>query len=288
MTVRASMATVGRIGLTAALSPLFCALGLVGPLWAVVCLTIPLTLEVVVSALLARAPLRQLAEDAEPAPRHGEILRFGLTVSIGYVFLTLSGYMVASFISRAHDPERLLPVYYFAQGLAGPCAYGATRVQALVISYSAGRGTNRRLFGYAVLAGLVLGVLPLAAILPGVMEFYYGTLQKLPLTDLPLVRTTALALVAVPFMVALRAYGEGRAAFLKRPEVILVGQATFMATVTAVAFFALNLGVPGNLIGVIALSAGNLCSAGTVILVLGQQWHGDLPVPPTRPATVAR
>ena len=42
-----------RIILTALLSPLFCVLGLVGPIWAVVCLTIPVALEALVSGVLA-------------------------------------------------------------------------------------------------------------------------------------------------------------------------------------------------------------------------------------------
>ena len=44
-TGKASVATIARIILTALLSPLFCMLGLVGPIWAVVCLTIPVALE---------------------------------------------------------------------------------------------------------------------------------------------------------------------------------------------------------------------------------------------------
>jgi len=47
-TGKASLATIGRIILTALLSPLFCTIGLVGPLWAVICLTLPVALEVVV------------------------------------------------------------------------------------------------------------------------------------------------------------------------------------------------------------------------------------------------
>lgn len=290
MTMRATAATLGRIVLTAALSPLFCAMGLVGPVWAVVCLTIPLGLEVVVSWALARGPVRALEQKqtAEAEPTHAEILRFGLTVSLGYVFLSMAGYLVASIIARAASPERVLPAYYFAQGLAGPCTYGATRVQALVISFSSGKQTNTRLVGYAVVAGGVLGVLPLAAVMPGVITFYYHRLQQLPVADLGLARATACALVLVPLMAALRAYGEGRAAYLRRPEVILVGQATFMGTVTATAFFALNLGVAGNLIGALALAVGNLCAAGTVMLVLGTHWRSDAPLPPTRPAAVAR
>ena len=57
-TTKASMATIARIILTALLSPLFCYLGLVGPVWAVVCLTIPVALEALVSGIFAAPFIR--------------------------------------------------------------------------------------------------------------------------------------------------------------------------------------------------------------------------------------
>ena len=50
-TGKASLATMLRIALTAALSPLFCIVDLVGPLWALVCLTLPVGLECLMAKL---------------------------------------------------------------------------------------------------------------------------------------------------------------------------------------------------------------------------------------------
>ena len=66
-TGKASLATILRILFTAALSPLFCLADAVGPLWAVVCLSFPVVLEVAASAWLARPYLARL-EDSETAP----------------------------------------------------------------------------------------------------------------------------------------------------------------------------------------------------------------------------
>ena len=90
-----------------------------------------------------------------------------------------------------------------------------------------------------MVVGAVAGTLPLIFTLPGLCEFYYATLQKLPRRDLGLVRMSAFSMVLVPFSVSLRAFGEGRAAFLKKPEVILTGQAVYLGVVTSVAFFCL-------------------------------------------------
>ena len=72
-TGRASLATVGRIVLTALLSWLFCFMGLVGPILAVVCLTIPVLLEVAISMLLARRYLLRLPAATKSPPKAMEI-----------------------------------------------------------------------------------------------------------------------------------------------------------------------------------------------------------------------
>jgi hypothetical protein len=274
---------VGRIVLTALLSPVFCWVGLVGPVWAVVCLTVPLGVELIASVALASPFIRALEAESGPVASRGEVLRFALTLSVGYVFLSLSAYIVGSFAARASEPERMLPAYYLALGLTSPVAYGASRLQALVLSYSGSRAANSRLIGFSLCAGAVLGMLPLLFILPGVCRVYYVVLQKLPAADLALARIAAAGLAIVPLSAALRAYGEGRAAYLKRPEVILTGQAVYLGMVSATAFFSLALGVPGNLIGAVAVTVGNLCASGTVILALGGLWRS---APPTAAAVI--
>lgn len=286
-TARAYVATLGRIVLTAALSPLFCAVGLVGPLWAVVCLTLPLLVEIAVSWALARRLIARLEPDRETVASLGEILRFSLTLSVGTVFLSMSGYVMGAFVARAPEPERVLPAAYLALGLVTPVNFGASRVQALVVSFAGERNAVGRLWRFALMAGAVLGMLPLLFQIPGLRELYYVSLQKLPPGDLGIAATTAFGMVLAPLTVAFRSLCEGRAAFLRRPEIVLGGQGIYLGIMTSTAFIALQAGASGSLLIPIAVISGNVVSAGAMVLMLGRQWH-DAPVPLVQPVLPGR
>ncbi len=278
---RASLATILRIILTTAMAPLFCYFGAVGPIWAVVCLSIPVALEVAISARLAAPFIKDLKPSPETPPTRKALALFNLPISVSGYLLTLSAILLGAFIARAAEPERMLPAYYLALGLATPVAFGATRLQEVVLTFHAPTGKDRRTLPFALVAGAVLGVLPLVCILPGLAEFYYVRLQNLAEADLPLVRATALSLVVFPWCVALRAQGEGLCGFAKKPMTIVVGQGAYLFTVAAVGALALWAGVAGNLIGALALSLGNIASTIVVRLVLNRIKQHEIPVPPT-------
>lgn len=278
---RASLATLMRIVLTAMLSPLFCFLGAIGPIWAVVCLAIPVALEVSVSALLAKPFIAALKPSDTPPPTKKELLRFNLPLSISGYLLTLSAMLMGAFIARAADPERMLPAYYLALGLATPVAYGATRLQEVVLTFNPRHNRDRRTLWFALWAGTALGLLPLLFTLPGPAEFYYVRLQNLDPADLPLVRVAAWVLTIFPIGVALRAQGEGLAGYLKKPMTIIAGQGAYLTTIFLSGTMALWLGIPGNLIGAVGLCLSNIASTFTVRMLLKRSKHRALPVPPT-------
>ena len=89
-TGRASLATLGRIVLTALLSSVFCFTGLVGPIWAVVCLTIPVLLELAISIGLAHRFLHRLPTSTPSPSKAKEIFFFNLPLAIGGIFLVFS------------------------------------------------------------------------------------------------------------------------------------------------------------------------------------------------------
>ena len=278
---RASLATLARIVITALLAPLFCALGAVGPVWAVVCLSLPVALEVVASALLAAPFMAALPSVQGVPPRKRELFWFNLPLSAGGYLLSLSAILLGAFIARAAAPERMLPAYYLSLGLATPVAFAATRLQEVVLSFHPPQSKERRTIVFALLAGGILGLLPLIFILPGLAEFYYVRLQNLAPADLPIVRLTALGLVAFPITVALRAQGEGLAGVARKPMTVIVGQAAFLSTVLTTSALTLHLGVAGNWIGPLALSLGNLASTTVARLLLGRFKRQDRPVPGT-------
>jgi hypothetical protein len=277
-TGKASLATIGRIILTALLSLLFCNLELVGPIWAVVCLTIPVAVEVLVSRIFASPFLRSLKSCPQNPPGAKEIFKFNLPLSVGGYFLSASAVILAGFIARAPDPDRILPVYYLALGLANPVAFAATRIQTIVLAFPPQSSKDRQTFRFCLAAGAVLGILPLIFILPGLAEFYFIRLQKLGTQDLLLVRMTVMSLIFFPFSVAVRAQSEGLAAWLKKPITVLAGHAIFMGTIIATGFALLFLGVPGQLIGPVGLTLGSLASSATIRILLDRGKASAIPV----------
>ena len=277
-TGKASLATIVRILLTAMLSLLFCTLELVGPIWAVVCLTIPVAMEVLISRIFATPFLKSLKSCPEDPPGAMEIFKFNLPLSVGGYFLSASAVILAAFIARTPDPDRILPVYYLALGLANPVAFAATRIQTIVLAFPPQSAKDRRTFRFCLAAGAVLGILPLIFILPGLAEFYFIKLQKLGAQDLPLVRLTAISLICFPFSVAIRAQSEGLAAWSKKPITVLTGHAMFMVAIIATGFVLLFLGTPGYLIGPVGLTLGSLASSVTMRVVLDRGEESALPV----------
>ena len=67
-TGKASLATIVRIVVTALLAPLFCIMNLVGPIWAVACLTLPVALECLLARLFAHPFLKKLKSSAATPP----------------------------------------------------------------------------------------------------------------------------------------------------------------------------------------------------------------------------
>ena len=185
----------------------------IGPIWAVVCLTIPVAMEVLISRIFAAPFLNSLESCPKDPPGAMEIFKFNLPLSVGGYFLSASAVILAAFIARTPDPDRILPVYYLALGLANPVAYAATRIQTVVLAFPPQSARDRRTFRFCLGAGAVLGVLPLIFIFPGLAEFYFIKLQKLGAQDLSLVRLTAISLICFPFSVSIRAQSEGLAAW---------------------------------------------------------------------------
>ncbi len=280
-TAKASIATIGRIVITAVLAPIFSNMGLVGPVWAVVCLTLPVALECLVAKLYADPFIKTLRPSVDKTPRAIEMFMFNLPLSVGGYLLSASAMIMGAFIARAPDPERILPVCYLAMGLANPVAYAATRVQTTVLAFPPKSLKDPLTFRFGLAAGLCLGLLPLTFILPGLIELYYVTLQKLDPADLGLIRITAVALVSYPLSVAIRAQSEGLAAWSKKPTTVMAGHSVFLLTILASGFILLFAGAQGYVICAVSLSLGSLSSSATMRILMSQSRSKPAPVAPT-------
>jgi hypothetical protein len=280
-TAKASLATLARIAVTAALSPLFCMMDLVGPIWALACLTLPVALECVTARVFADPFLKKLNPSTATPPGASEIFFFNLPLSIGGYLLSASAVILGAFIARAPEPERVLPICYLALGLANPVAFAATRIQTMVLAFPPASLKDRLTFRFALSAGAILGLLPLIFIMPGLIELYYVTLQKLKPADLGLVRITVVALIFYPFSVAVRAQSEGLAAWLKRPTTVMAGHMVFMTAFVVSGFILVIWGAAGYVICGVVLPVGSLASSATMRALMSRSRPKPIPVAPT-------
>ena len=252
----ANAATIARILLTAAFTPLFVRLGWVGWGWGVLAITLPIFLELALTQLFARPYNRQVPE-RKPEERITNLrtqFLFTIPITFGSFLLALSAFMIGAFISRSAEPLRMLPIHYITLGVINPVCYGALRMQAVVISFPSKEKWNWPVFRYACVAGAALALIPLVAQIPAVANWYFGSVQNLAPGDIGLAKQSILAAMALPFLQSIRGHAEGIAAWRRRPNAILAGQAVYLGVLMCALFIGLALKVPGNIIGVAAIT----------------------------------
>ncbi len=284
-TGRAYAATLGRILLTIVLAYIFCTIALAGPFWAIICLAIPVLLESGVLYIMAKPFIKALPVSGK-TPSTRTILTYAASFSLGQLFISLSGYIIGSFAARAPNPEITLPVYYAVISLFNAVSFAATRISATVITFYED-GLNRKILKkFAIVSGLVLGMLPLIFIIPFFCRWYYLDVQHLPSSVVPLIIQTSLMLILMPLSIGMRTYCEGKAAYLKKPVAILSGQAIYIAMVAIASFFALNLGAGGTQIGPIALFFGNIIAALVILFSINLERREEIEIPPSPPSSI--
>ena len=247
----ANLATVARIALTFAFAVAFPHFGWVGPDWGLFALTVPVLLEWLLSEAFAAKYERRLkgGEGASVA----EQFRFTVPLSFGYGLLAVSPFMMATFIGRTADPTDMLAIHYVTLGIANPVSYAALRMQAVAIQFPPEWEGDRRLLKFAVAAGALLGLIPLAFSTPPIGDWYYGGCQNIPPRILGTTRLVSFLYSFICMIHAVRGRVEGLAALRKRPRAVMTGQiAYFLALVASLAAM-LPLGVPGWTMALISI-----------------------------------
>ena len=89
--------------------------------------------------------------------------------------------------------------------------------------------------------------------IPAAARWYFGSVQNLPAADIPLAAKAMLLVTILPILQSLRGHAEGLAAWRRRPNAVLAGQAMFLASLVCALFIMLNLGTGGYVMGVIAI-----------------------------------
>ena len=141
-------------------------------------------------------------------------------------------------------------------------------MQTVAIKFPPEYAGDRRLLAYAVVAGLLLGVVPLAFSTPWLGGWYFGTYQNVP----PRIVGTARLAIGIYSLIAVihavRARVEGIAALAKLPKAIMAGQIAYTTSLFMVCSILLPIDVPGWAMAVTAIFIAPVCVTATIYAVL--------------------
>lgn len=265
----ANLATIVRVVLCAVFPFAFIPLGLVGPRWGLAALTIPCIVEWLLSHLFARRFVRKL-KDGGVANECGvgTQFKFTLPLSFGGFLMASAPFMVAFFVGRSIDSVAMLAIHYVTIGLANPVAYGALRMQAVAIQFPPEFPNDHRIFKFVAVAGLILGLIPLAAAHPSLCRWYFHTVQNIPSNNITLAQIVIACYALWPILQTFRGFAEGAAARLKRPRAILFAQIAYIASMTLVLWLLMLLHTPGWIMALIAIFTATASALAVVSLQL--------------------
>lgn len=247
----ANLATVARIALTFAFAVAFPRIGWVGPDWGLFALTVPVLLEWLMSAAFAAKYRRRLASGEGASV--WEQFRFSVPLSFGGGLLAVSPFMTAAFVGMAENATEMLAIHYVTLGIANPVSYAALRMQAVAIQFPPEWKGDRRLLGFAVVAGLLLGCVPLAFSTPVLGNWYYGGCQNIPRHILGTTRLVSFIYAFICVIHAVRGRVEGLAALAKRPSAVMSGQIAYFVALVLTLAVTFAVGMPGWAMAVTAI-----------------------------------
>ena len=287
---KANVATLVRIAVTLACAAVFPRVGWVGAYWGLLALTLGVMVELAVTWLYARPYVAALPNrpngsqqgdskrttTREPpnlsTSQHlnltWEQFRFTLPLSLGGFLLMLSPLCIAAFVGRTANAADMLAIHYVTLGVANPVAYAALRMQAVSIQFQPEYPGDRRLLVYAVVAGAVLGVIPLAFSFPALGDWYFGVYQNVPPRILDTTRF-AIGIYSLICMIhAVRGRIEGIAAARKRPKAVMAGQIAYTGGLFCACAVLLPCGCAGWVIAISAIFFAPVCATAAIYATL--------------------
>ena len=280
---KANVATLVRIAVTLACAAVFPRVGWVGAYWGLLALTLGVMVELAVTWLYARPYVAALPnQPAQPSQRSQplnlstsqhlnltwEQFRFTLPLSLGGFLLMLSPLCIAAFVGRTANAADMLAIHYVTLGVANPVAYAALRMQAVSIQFQPEYPGDRRLLCYAVVAGAVLGVIPLAFSFPALGNWYFGVYQNVPPRILDTTRL-AIGIYSLICMIhAVRGRIEGIAAARKRPKAVMAGQIAYTGGLFCACAVLLPCGCAGWVIAISAIFFAPVCATAAIYATL--------------------
>ena len=279
---KANNATFVRIAVTLACSAVFPRFGWVGAYWGLLALTLGTCIELLVTWLYARPYVAALPNRPESESRSSESkskgglqtsnfkiqtlnltweqFKFTLPLSLGGFLLMLSPLIIAAFVGRTENSTDMLAIHYVTLGVANPVAYAALRMQPVAIQFQPEYEGDRRLLVYALVAGALLGVLPLLFALPGLGHLYFAGYQNVPVRILDTTRLVVGIYSLICIIQAVRGRAEGIAASQKCPKAVMAGQIAYTGGLFCTCATLLPLGCVGWGIAVSAIFVAPMCA----------------------------
>ena len=266
---KANNATFIRIAVTLACAAVFPKFGWVGAGWGLFALTLGTCVELLVTWLYARPYVQDLQKTQLEAKEltakelcalTWEQFHFTLPLSLGGFLLMLSPLCIAAFVGRTANSADMLAIHYVTLGVVNPVAYAALRMQAVSIQFQPEYEGDRRLLAYALVAGMLLGVIPLLFSTPTVGNWYFGHYQNVPERILDTARLAIFIYSFICIIHAVRGRVEGIAAARKRPKAVMAGQIAYTGGLFATCAILLPLGCVGWAIAVTAIFIAPVCA----------------------------
>ena len=276
---KANVATVWRIVVTLACAVLFPRVGWVGAGWGLFALTTGVVIELVITWAYARPFVRMLKETMlevkeltarELCALTWEQFRFTLPLSLGSFLLMLSPLIIAAFVGRTANPTDMLAIHYVTLGVANPVAYAALRMQPVSIQFQPEYPGDRRLLVYALVAGAVLGLIPLAFSLPSLGNWYFGVYQNVPPRILDTTRLAIGIYSMICLIQAVRGRAEGLAAARKKPKSVMAGQIAYTGGLFCTCAALLPTGCAGWVVAISAIFFAPVCAILAIYATLGK------------------
>lgn len=253
---RATAATMLRIVLTAFFSVLFVKFNITGYFWGSVAMIIPVAIESYLLIKMAKPYIRELTdtEFSEKVPMKKQLL-FTIPLSFAGVLLSCSNFLIVLLLSKSIDKELAKLIYLVAAGIAKPLGFAALRFQSVLLAFpTKSNAEKKKIFKFALISGTVLSTFLFILYIGPIAQWYFGTLQNLKPSEVPLAKEALLILILLPILQSVRAHAEGTAMIKRKPNAILAGNSIYLVTITLSILLFLYSGIiPCYLIGVIAL-----------------------------------
>lgn len=269
---KANFGTFIRILVTLGFSVVLPRFDCVGPDWGLFALTVGVWVETGITWLFARPYVEKLPNPAPGSEMPDaqalltEQFRFTMPLALGGFLLACAPLVIAAFVARSAEGMDMLKIHYVTIWIVNPFAFAALRLQTVAVKFTPEYKGDRRLLWFSVIAGLLLGLVPLLVATPLLSKLYFCGYQNIPAYLLPTARLALCSYALICIIQALRARTEGLAAAAKESKAVMYGQIAYTLSLFLTCAIMLPLGFPGWLIAVAAINIAPVCVTLTIYL----------------------